>query len=143
MNHHSCAVFDDSLKIWSPKDIAEVKCVIKNLRKSINFGLKLCKWKNFTIIDPNWHRFGRIGLHAFKSRCLNKFKFCDLAFPRDLEEEFLKLLVPAPKDVDLGPYDGTCLMITYNLTADIKVMDLALREVSCVGKYSAYICEAF
>jgi hypothetical protein len=33
MNHHACAVFDDTLKIWSPKDIAEVKCVIKNLRE--------------------------------------------------------------------------------------------------------------
>jgi hypothetical protein len=105
--------------------------------------MKLTNAKKFHHVDPNWHRFGRIGLHAFKSRCLNKFKICDLAFPRDLGKEFLKLLVPAPKDVDLGPYDGTCLMMTYNITANNNVMDLALREVSCVGKNAAYICEAF
>jgi Zn ribbon nucleic-acid-binding protein len=32
MNHFACAVVDDTLKIWSPKDVEEVKCVIKNLR---------------------------------------------------------------------------------------------------------------
>jgi hypothetical protein len=87
-------------------------------------------------------KLGKLGLHAFKSRCRNRFKLCDLAFPRYLEEEFLKLIVPAPKDVDLGPYDGTCLIVTFKY-ADNNVTDLVLREVTCVGKQVSYICEAF
>jgi hypothetical protein len=34
MNHFACAVIDETIKIWNPKDIEEVKCVIKSLRKN-------------------------------------------------------------------------------------------------------------
>jgi hypothetical protein len=97
---------------------------------------------NIYLLAKTWQKEGKIGLHAFKSRCLNKFKICDLSFPRDLGEEFLKLIVPAPKDVALGPFNGTCLMMTYSWVND-DVTDLVLREVSCVGKNAPYLCEVF
>lgn len=32
--HYICAIVDDALKIWTPKDADEVKCVIENMRES-------------------------------------------------------------------------------------------------------------
>lgn len=93
-------------------------------------------------IAQTWQSNGKIGLHAFKSKCLNKFKLCDLAFPRFLEEEFAKLIQPAPKDVKLGPYNGTCLIVLFKY-ADKNVTSLELREVTCVDKQVPFICEVY
>lgn len=142
MNHFACAVIDETLKIWSPKDVEEVKCVIKSLRKKIINAKNMLLVYKFKYAAAKWQSTGKLGLHAFKSTCLNKFKLCDLAFPRDLKEDFLRLIVPAPKNVNLGRYNGTCLMFTYNY-ADPNVKDLVLKEVSCVDKQASFICEVF
>lgn len=92
------------------------------------------------IAAPQWQKMGKIGVNAFKSTCMNKFKLCDLQNPRDLKEEFVQLMVPAPKDLYMGPYNGTCVIIQYKY-ADKNVTDLAFREVSCAEKKAPYFCE--
>jgi hypothetical protein len=39
--HYVCALIDDTLKVWTPKDANEVKCIIENMRESRNY-CKVC-----------------------------------------------------------------------------------------------------
>jgi hypothetical protein len=64
---------------------------------------------------------------------------CDLQFPRLLDPNFLPI-VPAPANVNLGSYNGTCAMIKFEYKNKI-VTDLALVEISCAEKLVAYFCE--
>lgn len=67
---------------------------------------------------------------------------CDLQFPKKLGDDFLRLMVPAAKDVNLGLYNGTCAIIMYKYDKNV-VKNLTLREISCVDQVTSFICEVY
>jgi hypothetical protein len=85
-----------------------------------------------------WQKFGKIGIHAFKSQCLKKFKICETDPPRILDSTFLPIV--ENKTASLGTYDGTCAMITYQLK-DKVFSDIKLVEIPCAESIAAYFCE--
>jgi hypothetical protein len=89
---------------------------------------------------PDWTKIGRIGLHAFKSKCLKKFVICETESPRYLDQTFLPM-VPPSKNLTLGSYDGTCAMIRFQMK-NKKATDLELVEISCADSIASYLCEA-
>jgi hypothetical protein len=82
---------------------------------------------------------GKIGLHAFKSKCLDKFKICEIRIPRTLDSSFLP--IRENKSIPLGIHNGTCAMITYKSQGK-NISDLALEEISCYESIAPYMCEA-
>lgn len=79
---YTCGLVDETLKVWAPKDVEEIKCVIKGLRKTNSIPKNfLCILKFYPSIDvannrQNWtERFQKhlleqvqIVRHAVSSR---------------------------------------------------------------------------
>lgn len=82
---------------------------------------------------------GKIGIHAFKSQCLKKFKICEVDKPRELDSSFLPIV--ENKNISLGIHNGTCAMITYK-AKDKVISNLQLVEISCTDSTAPYMCEA-
>jgi hypothetical protein len=137
--HYVCGIVDKTLKVWNPKDVEEIKCVIRNLRKHSCYPLTR-SFNQRLNAAKDWQALGRLGILAFKSTCRKKFMLCDLEIPRVLEPSDDMPFPPAKGSIKTEPYGGTCGVLKFDYTNN-TLKGLELAEMSCSNQSVPIFCE--